>query len=263
MNARSERLARRNQVQLLHDSGQLNDPWFSKQLDKFYEGVEISDLAGDYYDVVYSPRGAKKDKVSLRAKPRGHGMSKDPSTYRATIAAEGQLRSGDTSMAGPAKDLEKIAAFLQKNVMPGDITKVGSLGSREAPTEEQALMRAAALLGDVDRGYDPVTGVAFNGMPLDAGHIISHISRPDLSNDPANIRFQNAYENKGQAAAEKFAGQQGREATNEELADALWKNLINKAVAGVSLPRKGSKAYKEYMDPINAKVARYAGEIAL
>ena len=33
--------------------------------------------------------------------------------------------------------------------------------------------------------------------PIDAGHIISHASRPDLSNDPSNIGFQNQYENKG------------------------------------------------------------------
>ena len=143
--------------------------------------------------------------------------------------------------------------------MPGSITSVGTLGSREKPTDKEVLYRAAALYGDVDRGYDPKTGMPFNTMrsegvtPLDAGHFQSHISFPELSNSPTNIGYQNQYENKGQATAEKLAGQQGREATNEELADMIFKSIINRTVEDVQLPRKG-KARDAFMAPINAKL---------
>ena len=63
--------------------------------------------------------------------------------------------------------------------------------------------------------------------PLDAGHFIAHASRPDLSDSPENIGFQNAYENRGQASAEKFASQQGREATQTELANALCTEALS------------------------------------
>ena len=56
-----------------------------------------------------------------------------------------------------------------------------------------------------------------------------------------------------QATAEKLAGQQGREATNEELADMIFKSIINRTVEDVKLPRKG-KARDAYMAPINAKL---------
>jgi len=259
--ARRAQLERINKTQLALDNGQLNDPEFSKFVDELLPYVNLQESTEDYYDLVRAPRG--KRKVYLQAKERPHGLSKDPSTYRALFMAERQARSGKSAAAPPAKDLTTMTKLLQDLVMPTSINSVGSLGSRKRPTDEQMLLRAASLLTDVDRGYDPVTGAAFNGMPLDAGHIQSHISHPELSNDPYNIRFQNAYENKGQSAAEKIAGREKRDPTGEEIANMLWKTIVNRTIDGTKLPRKNSKAYHAYMDPINAKVeaARMAGQI--
>ena len=131
-------------------------------------------------------------------------------------------------------------------------------------TGDTALLRAAALATDLDNGFDPKSRVPFNvinqavSTPLDAGHFIAHASRPDLSDSPENIGFQNAYENRGQASAEKFAAQQGREATKTEIANALYRTFVNKIVDDIKLPsrntNKGKAEYAALMDPINAKL---------
>jgi hypothetical protein len=255
----------RNEVQAMVNRGEIDDPDFIRALQKVEQGVAVEDMGGDYFHPVAPKRKGDlaSGKVFLVANERGHGMGTSPATYQAMLAAEQLARSGrkDTTFAGPAKDLEKIAAFLDQNVMQGSISDVGTLGSREMPTDREKLLRAAALFGDVDRGYDPKHGMPFNTMnssgtvPLDAGHFLSHVSNPELSNAPTNIGYQNQYENKGQAAAEKIAGQLGRDATPTELADMLYRSIINRTVDDVKLPfRKGSKAHAEFMAPINAKV---------
>ena len=140
---------------------------------------------------------------------------------------------------------------------------LSSLGGRailfHCIMENGAIYYRLPISAFIQRGFDPKTGMPFNTMrspgvtPLDAGHFKSHISNPELSNDPYNIGYQNQYENKGQSAAEKLAGQQGREATDEELADMIFKSIINRTVEDVQLPRKG-KARDAFMSPINAKL---------
>ena len=255
----------RNEVQLMINRGQIDDPDFLRAIQRAEEGVAVEDLGGDYYYPVAPQRKGDlaSGKVFLVPHKRGHGLGTSPATYQAMIAAEQLARSGrkDTTFAGPEKDLNKIAAFLQEHVMPGSISDVGILGARHTPTDQEKLMRAAAMYGDVERGYDPKHGMPFNTMnskgimPLDAGHFLSHTSNPELSNDPRNIGFQNQYENKGQSAAEKLAGQQNRDATSQELADMLYRSIINRTVEDVKLPyRRGSKALEEFMAPINAQI---------
>lgn len=261
-------MAASNAVQVLVNTGKLNDPDFERALEKASVGREVEELGGDYFHPVL-PKDKKElaaGKVFLVANKRGHGMGTAPVTYRAMMAAEKLARSGKkaTTFAGPEKDLEKIAEFLKENVMQSSISDVGTKGSRGGATDEEILMRAAALFGDVERGYDPKTGVAFNAMhqkglvPLDAGHFMSHIANPELSNDPSNIGYQNQYENKGQASAEKIAGNEGRQATDEELADMLYKSIINRTVEDVKLPSRNTRAgkaeYEALMSRINAKI---------
>ena len=272
MHSRERLLQARHDAMNKLRAGEMNDPVFENALKLAGEGRKVEEFGGDYFETVLPKRKGDmaSGKVFLKPVERGHGLGTSGATYQAMRAAEDLARTGKSKSAAPEKDLEALASFLQKHVMDGSISSVGTLGSRERPTPEQTLMRAAALYGDVDRGYDPKTGMAFNLMKgqdgvigLDAGHIISHASRPDLSNDPRNIGYQNQYENKGQSAAEKFAAGQGREATGEEIANMLWKSMMNRTVADVKLPRKGSAAFNELMDPINAKVAasRMAGEV--
>ena len=250
----------RNEVQLMVDRGEIDDPDFLRALQKVEEGQEVSDIAGDYYDVVI-PKRNKDGKVALVPKEREHGLGKTPATFRAILAAEQMYRGGGSDFQRNPQEVQRMADFLQKHVTQGSLSGIGSKGAREVPTGEEKVLRAAALLMDTDRGRDPVTGVPFNTMmsegttPLDAGHFVAHASRPDLSNSPYNIGWQNQYENKGQSHAEKIAGQLGREATNDELANALFTSFINKVTDDVVLPRKG-KARDAYMAPINAKIGQ-------
>ena len=253
----------RNEVQMMINRGEIDDPDFLRAVQLGAEGRAVQDFGGDYFVPVAPKQKSAREsgKVFLEPVERGSGLGTSSATYQAMIAAEALARAGkkDSTFVGPPKDLDKIASFLEKHVMPGSISSVGTLGSREKPTDREILYRAAALYGDVQRGFDPKTGMPFNTMrspgvtPLDAGHFKSHISNPELSNDPYNIGYQNQYENKGQSAAEKLAGQQGREATDEELADMLFKSIINRTVEDVQLPRKG-KARDAFMAPINAKL---------
>ncbi len=264
--SREDRLAGnrlRNEVQVMINRGEIDDPDFLRAVGLAAEGRAVEDFGGDYFVPVAPKQKSAREsgKVFLEPVERGSGLGTSSATYQAMIAAEALARAGKkgNTFAGPPKDLDKIASFLEKHVMPGSISSVGVLGSREKPTDREVLYRAAALYGDVQRGYDPKTGMPFNTMrsegvtPLDAGHFQSHISFPELSNSPTNIGYQNQYENKGQAAAEKYAGNLDREATDEELADMLFKSIINRTVEDVKLPRKG-KARDAYMAPINAKL---------
>ena len=259
---RGERLRARNETALALDNGTLNDPGLEKLLNELEPYRQLQEGTEDYYDIVQPKNKTQREtgKVKLVAKDRPHGMGESPSTMRALITAEQQLRSGRQELPTD-RDISHMKALLQQLVVTGDTNKIGSLGARGNLTGDVALNRAAALLTDVDKGRDPKTGLPFNTMnspgtvPLDAGHFIAHASRPDLSDDYRNIGFQNAYENRGQAHAEKMASQAGREATQEELADALFRSYINKIVSDVKLPRKNSKEFRELMDPINAKLA--------
>ena len=114
------------------------------------------------------------------------------------------------------------------------------------------------MLVDTDRGYNSRAGYAYGGMPLDAGHVIGHASRPDLSDKGFNLELENQYANRGKAATEKMAANQGREATDQELAAGLFKSHKNKLLEDVVLPgRKGSKERNDFMEPINRKVEEY------
>ena len=271
---KTERMAAnrlRNEVQQMVNRGEIDDPVFLNALAKAKAGSEIEDIAGDYYELIIPKQKSAREsgKVFMQPVEREHGHSDSLATYQAMIAAEALARSGRA--AQPAgrnpQDIERIANILEQGVMQSSIGGIGKLGARETPTDREVLLRAAALVSDVDRGRDPVTGMPFNTMkqqgvtPLDAGHFVAHVSNPGLSNSPYNIGFQNAYENKGQAAAEKIAGNLAtpREPTGEEKADMLFKSIINRTVKDVKLPRKG-KARDEYMAPIHAKL-RAAGII--
>ena len=248
----------RNEVQLMINRGEIDDPAFLRAIETVGEGRDVSDIAGDYYDVVI-PKRSKDGKVALVAKEREHGLGNTPATLRAMLGAEQMYSGGGSDFQRNPQEVQKMANFLQKHVTQGSLSAIGMKGARENPTPQEKLLRTSALLMDTDRGADPRTGLPFNTMmsegttPLDAGHFIAHTSRPDLSNSPYNIGWQNQYENKGQSYAEKYAGQQGREATNEELADALFKSVVNKLTADIVLPRKG-KARDAFMAPINAKL---------
>ena len=262
---RGERLRARNEAALALDNGTFDDPQLAKILGELEPYRELEEAVGDYHDLVIPKNKSQRESglVKMVAQERTGGLSKAPNTLRAVIAAEQQARSGRQTL--PERDISRMAGLLKDLVVPGDINKLGSLGARGNLTGETALLRAAALATDLDNGFDPKTRVPFNVMnqavstPLDAGHVIAHASRPDLSDSPENIGFQNAYENRGQASAEKFASQQGREATQTELANALYRSFVNKMIDDVKLPsrntKEGKAAYAALMDPINAKLA--------
>jgi ribosomal protein S11 len=258
------------------DRGEIDDPDFLRALEKIGKGVEIEDIGGDYFEPVVNYKinkdgspildaeGKKqylgKGKVNLEAVERAHGLGQSPSSMRAILAQERFKRTGYTGFNPPPieGDIERITKILQEGVSATSYGKIGMGGARGNRTPEQKLGVAASLLADVDRGYNRETGIAFNGVALDAGHRVAHSANPLLSDDPSNLIMQNQYMNKGQSAVEKRAYQQGREATNEELAQGLWKSWINKILDGAPLltdgMRKNSPKYREVMSAINAKV---------
>ena len=172
------------------------------------------------------------------------------------IAAERMKDLGHSGANVPAANTDYIRGILARDVMDSSLGTIGSLGVRGTLKGEDplALERTAALLGDTDMGVNRQTGMAFRGMPLDAGHILAHASNPALSTSAENIMFENQYMNKGKSAAEKKAFQDGnRQATDEELAQSIFTAIMNKATSEVTLPRKG-KARDAFMAPINAKL---------
>ena len=182
-------------------------------------------------------------------------------THQAITATQQLHENGERPLINaPDKRpaIERMAYLIDKYVMNTSVSDIGSGGQRHQRTPEQLRDVAASLLVDIDRGYNSRAGYAYAGMPLDAGHVIGHASRPDLSDKGFNLEYENQYANKGKSATEKMASQQGREATDKELAEGLFKSHKNKIVEDIVLPgRRGSKALKAFMEPINEKVASY------
>ena len=257
-----------NNVQLMIDRGEIDDPAFLRAVREGEKGVEISDIAGDYFEPVVNYKTDKngnkkylgKGKVHLEPVERAHGLSESPSTLRSIIAQERMKRTGYSAFSLPPieSEIENIKRVLKEGVSATSYGKIGMGGARGNRTPEQKLGVAASLLADTSRGYNRETGIAFNGVGLDAGHRVAHSANPALSDNPSNLIMQNQYMNKGQAAVEKMAYQQNREATDVELADGLFKSFLNKIMRGQPLEtdglRKGSNAYNVVMDNINQKL---------
>ena len=245
----------RNEVQMMVNRGEIDDPDFIRALGLAREGRQLQDIGGDHFYPAYSPDGAKNGKVFLKAVERNRGQGESAATLQAMVAAERLKSLGYSGANVPAANTPYIERILARDVMDSSLGKIGSLGVRGTLKGEDplALARTAALLGDTDMGVNRQTGIAFNAMPLDAGHILAHASNPALSTSPTNIMFENQYMNKGKSTAEKMAFQEGRQATDEELADSIFRAIINKATSDVTLPRKG-KARDAFMAPINAKL---------
>ena len=252
-----------NRTQIALDNGEIDDPAFVKLMQGLERAVEVEDIG----DVYYSPivREGKKgyastDKIILDAEDRIHGAALEPSTFRSLLAQERMKRTGYTAfdLQPITADIKRISDLLRDEVDMVSLKKIGKAGARGKRTDEQYLGVAASLLADTDRGYNRQTGIAFNGMPLDGGHLVAHSANPALSDDPENIIMQNGYMNKSQSATEKMAKGLGREATDEELADGLFKSYIRRILENEELltngMRKNSQEYKDVMSVINSKV---------
>ena len=243
---------------------QAQDPELANLLGGLEDLVKVQDMGGDFFEVAPAKRKSDReaDRVFLVPVERPHGLGQDPLTHKALAATQrfyaNDGEAMDTNAPSKALAIEKAKELIEKHVMPTSYNTIGRLGSREAPTAEEALGRAASLLVDTDNGGNRRMQYAFGNIPLDAGHIQSHASRPDLSNDPTNIEMQIGYVNKGQAATEKMAAGLGREATAAELADGIFRSHLNKVLSDVVLPgRKGSKERQAFMAPINAKLGGF------
>jgi hypothetical protein len=247
-----------------YSSGQLHreDPQLAELLDGLEKYANLEQDVADYYELAPAKQKADRmaGKVFLVPVKRQHDLNQHPLTHKAIAATQLYHEGGSVPLVSPPSIDAETAAMkqtLQEIVMPGSINKIGGGGEREETPRSDAekLDASASLLAVLARGYNQDIGYAYGGMPLDVGHKISHTSRPDLSNKASNLTWENQYANKGKSATEKMAGQQGREATDEELAQGLFRSHINKLVADVVLPgRKGSAERREFMDPINAKV---------
>jgi len=241
--------------------GELGDPDLEKLLGELEDYVELEGAGGDYYHLERPKRKSDREagKVFLVANPRNYGQEQNPLTHKAIYATQMLHENGGVPLVNaPDKEpaIARMKELLNKYVMGTSVAQIGSGGQRHQRNAEQLLDVAASLLVDTDRGYNSRAGYAFGGMPLDAGHVIGHVSRPDLSDEGFNLELENQYANKGKAATEKMAAQLGREATDEELAKGLFKSHLNKILEGTTLPyRRGSKALAEYMAPISQKVA--------
>lgn len=240
--------------------GELGDPDLEKLLGELEDYVELEGAGGDYYHLEAPKRKSDREagKVFIVANPRNHGQEQNPLTHKAIHATQQLHENGGVPLVNaPAKEpaIARMRELLNKYVMGTSVAGIGSGGQRHQRNAEQLLDVAASLLVDTDRGYNSRAGYAYAGMPLDAGHVIGHASRPDLSDKGFNLEWENQYANKGKAATEKMAAQQGREATDEELARGLFRSHLNKILEGTTLPyRRGSKALAEYMAPIAKKV---------
>lgn len=265
MATRRSRVQRANDLALgsnAYIKGELNDPHLDKLLQGLEDYIELEGLGGDYYHLEAAKRKSDNaaGKVFIVAEPRAHDQNQHPLTHKA-IKATHDLHANDGIPLINARDkgpeIARAKELLQKYVMDTSVRNIGSGGERSAlPRSNEELQDvAASLLVDTDRGYNSRAGYAFGGMPLDAGHVIGYASRPDLANKGSNLEWENQYANKGKAATEKMAANEGREATDAELAQGLFKSHINKLVDDVQLVgRKNSKAREEFMAPINAKV---------
>lgn len=264
-------LPRRNRVQRANDlaqgtnayiRGELGDPVLEKLLGELEDYVELQGLGGDYYHLEAAKRKSDRaaGKMFLVAEPRAHDEAQNSLTHRA-IRATHDLHANDgvSLVNAPAKEPEiaRVNELLDQYVMDTSIRNIGSAGERgDLPRSNEELRDvAASLLVDTDRGYNSRAGYAYGGMPLDGGHVVGYASRPDLANTGSNLEWENQYANKGKAATEKMAAGLGREATDAELAQGLFKSHLNKLIEGTELPgRKNSKERRAFMEPINAKV---------
>ena len=248
------------------DRGEI-EPQLAQLLSALEEYVELEGAGGDYYHLAPSRRKSDNlaGKVFLVAEPRLHGQEQHPLTHIAIKSTQQLHENGGVPLIAPSSKEPAIARMnelLDKYVMSTSVAGIGSGGQRHQRNAEQLRDVAASLLVDTDRGYNSRAGYALGGMPLDAGHVIGHASRPDLSDKGSNLELENQYANKGKAATEKIAANQGREATDAELAEGLFKSHKNKLLADVSLPgRKGSKERNTFMQPINDKVDAYLASI--
>lgn len=248
-------------------NNEINDPQLVALLTALEDYVELEGAGGDYYHLEGARRKSDNmaGKVFLVAEPRAHGMEQHPLTHRAISATQQMYENGGKPLVNaPPKEpaIARLGELLDKYVMGTSVSSIGSGGARDTRTPEQLRDITASLLVDTDRGYHSRAGYAYGGISNDVGHIVGHESRPDLSDEATNLEMQNQYANKGQAATEKMAANQGREATNEELAQGLFKSHKNKLLADVVLPgRKGSKERNAYMQPINDKVDAYLASI--
>jgi hypothetical protein len=256
-----------NRTQIALDNGEIDDPAFVKLMDGLARAVEVEDIGDVYYSPVARLSQGKKggykpaDKIYLEKEAEFHGGGDSNSTLRSIIAQEQFKRNGNTrfNLQAIEPNIERITRLLQEEVDPASIKEIGKAGNRGNRTDEQFAGIAASLLGDTDRGYNRQTGIAFNGMNLNGGHLIAHSADSSLSNDPLNIIMQNAYMNKIQGAGpEKAAKKLNRPATDEELANGLMKGYINKILNDAVLltdgMQKNSKRYNEVMSAINAKL---------
>ena len=259
---RNEALARGSQA---YKRGELGDDDLAKLLSELEDYVELENAVGDYYYLSRPKSEERKqkdpDKVFLVAEKRKHGMEQHPMTHKAITATQQLHERGAVPLVnapdkGPA--IERMRYLLDKYVMDTSVGQIGRRGQRHKRNAEQINDVAASLMVDMDRGYNSRAGYAYYGMPLDAGHLIGHASRPDLSDLGSNLEWENQYANKAKADAEKRAAQDGREATDEELAAGVLKSHLKKLTSDVVLPgNKGSKARQEFMSPINQKVDDY------
>jgi hypothetical protein len=255
-----------NNTQLMLDKGEIDDPAFVKLMKGLEKAVEVEDIGDVYYSPIVnkSKKGGyiSADKIILDREDRMHGGAESPSTFRSILAQERLKRDGYTAfdLAPIEPEIARITRLLRDEVdFNKSVKLIGNAGARGARTNEQYLGVAASLLADTDRGYNRQTGIAFNGMPLDGGHLVAHSANPALSDEPTNIIMQNGYMNKGQAATEKMAKKLGREATDVEIADGLMKSWVKRILNGEVLDTDGmsknSKQYKDVMSVINAKLA--------
>ena len=249
---------------------ELDDPALSQLLNDLEDYVTLEQMGGDYFHLV--PVKNKSDKaaglVAIAANPRKHGGSESPISLNSILRTHQYHAGGGVPLVNaPDKALAIAQAkeLIKKYVQTGSIAKLGKGGARSKRTPEEELGIAASTLVDTDRGYNSTVGYAYGGLALDQGHKKSHLSRPDLSNDPTNLENEIQYANKGKAATEKMAGQQGREATDEELAQGLLKSFLNKITSDVTLPDRrtiaGREAYDDLMIPINEKVAAHLASL--
>ncbi len=254
-----------NNVQLMLDRGEIDDPAFVKLMQGLEKAVEIEDMGDVYYSpsVNKSKKGGyiSADKIIFTPEERIHGGAESPSTFRSILAQERFKRDGYTAfdLAPIEPEIARITKLLRDEVdFNKSVKLIGNAGARGPRTDEQYLGIAASLIADTDRGYNRQTGIAFNGMPLDGGHLVAHSANPLLSDVPTNLIMQNGYMNKAQASTEKMAKNLGREATNVELADGLLKSYINRILNGQMLltdgMRKGSSSYNDVMSVIDKKL---------
>jgi len=249
---------------------ELNDPQFEKLIDGLEDYVRLEQMGGDYFYLtdVKNKKDNANGLVAIKAKPRSHGDAESPLSINSILKTQLYHEGGGVPLVSPpSKELaiDEARELISKYVQGGSVSKLGSGGARSKRSPEELLGIAASTLVDTDRGYNSTVGYAYGGLGLDQGHKISHIGRPDLSNDPNNLEMEIQYANKGKSATEKMAGQEGREPTDEELAQGLLKSFINKITSDVKLPSRGSlkgrAEYEAIMDPINAKVDAYMASL--